>query len=511
MGDDSVAAALRSREKLVVIEAPAGSGKTYQGAEYVREVAGRLDRGRVLVLTHTHAACDVFAARTRGQSKVEIRTIDALICAIAGAYHKAIGLPADAASWARSNANGYQKVAEKVAGLVEATPLIARSLAKRYPIVVCDEHQDASPQQHSIVTQLLRYGALLRAFGDPMQRIYGRMRDSEIATEIERWDALKRNASIADELDFPHRWVPHAEELGRWVLAARRALKSGKPVDLRGPLPPNLQIIEADNTAIKHGLFATREGEAKSIYRLARHASPLLVLAAQNAMAAGLRSFFGRSLPIWEGHVREDLDKLAKGLEVADGDANRTAALMVKFIQSVTVGFSASRFADALQQHISNGCRGTKRGLTGQLQSLGKVLLEQPTHKGVAALLRRLHELVGSDPAFKDVRIDYPREFWDAIHLGQFERPVEGLSEITRRRTYARPKLPAKAISTIHKAKGHECDHVIVMPCDGKHFPDKLTARCLLYVAISRASRSLALVVSRSDPSPLLDLPSSAR
>ena len=511
MSDDSVGTALRSPEKLVVIEAPAGSGKTYQGAEYVREVAGRLDRGRVLVLTHTHAACDVFAARTRGQPKVEIRTIDALTCAIAGAYHKAIGLPADAASWARSNANGYQKVAEKVADLVEATPLIARSLAKRYPIVVCDEHQDASLQQHSIVSQLLRHGALLRVFGEPMQRIYGRMRDSEIATEIERWDALKRNACIADELDFPHRWTPGAEELGRWVLAARQALKSGKPVDLRGPLPPNLHIIEADNTAIKHGLFATGKAEAQSIYRLARKSSPLLVLAAHNATAGGLRSFFGRSLPIWEGHVREDLDKLVKGLEVAAGDVNRTAALTVKFIQSVTVGFSASRFADTLQQQIATGCLGTKRGVPGQLQSLGRVLLGQPTHKGVALFFRRLHELIDSDTAFTDVRIDYPREFWDAIHLEQFESPVEGLSEIARRRTYARPKLPAKAISTIHKAKGHEHDHVIVMPCDGKHFPDKLAARCLLYVAISRASRSLALVVSRSDPTPLLDLPSPAR
>ena len=63
---------------------------------------------------------------------------------------------------------------------------------------------------------------------------------------------------------------------------------------------------------------------------------------------------------------------------------------------------------------------------------------------------------------------------------------------------------PDRAISTVHKAKGLEAGRVIVMPCNSKHFPDNEAARNLLYVAISRATHSLTLVVSRSDPSPLL-------
>ena len=62
MSDASVANALRSNARLVVIEAPAGCGKTYQGAEYARDVAPLIGRGRLLILTHTHAACDVFAS-----------------------------------------------------------------------------------------------------------------------------------------------------------------------------------------------------------------------------------------------------------------------------------------------------------------------------------------------------------------------------------------------------------------------------------------------------------------
>ena len=146
MSDVSVATALRSPVRLVVVEAPAGCGKTYQGAGYARDIASRIDGGRVLILTHTHAACSVFASQTRDfGGRVDIRTIDSLIAQIAGAYHLSLELPADTGSWVRNRENGYDELAAKVAGLLRATPMIARSLAQRYPIVICDEHQDASP------------------------------------------------------------------------------------------------------------------------------------------------------------------------------------------------------------------------------------------------------------------------------------------------------------------------------------------------------------------------------
>jgi DNA helicase-2/ATP-dependent DNA helicase PcrA len=121
-------------------------------------------------------------------------------------------------------------------------------------------------------------------------------------------------------------------------------------------------------------------------------------------------------------------------------------------------------------------------------------------------MLRRLSELTTTDGSFTDIKIDCRREFYEAIRLGDFDSPESGFAEITHRRIYARPKPPEKAISTIHKAKGLECDSVIVMPCDAKNFPDKAEARCLLYVALSRAKARLMLVVSRANPSPLLTL-----
>src|SRR5438067_1772362 len=64
MSDESVAQALRSSARLVVVEAPAGCGKTFQAAEYARWFATTTEEvGKILILTHTHAACDVFRGR----------------------------------------------------------------------------------------------------------------------------------------------------------------------------------------------------------------------------------------------------------------------------------------------------------------------------------------------------------------------------------------------------------------------------------------------------------------
>ena len=118
-------------------------------------------------------------------------------------------------------------------------------------------------------------------------------------------------------------------------------------------------------------------------------------------------------------------------------------------------------------------------------------------------MLRGWPELGDADPAFADIEIDGHREFSDAVRSATSTPPARVRRDHPPAR-HPRPKPPDRAISTIHKAKGLECESVIVMPCDAKTFPDKPDARCLLYVAMSRARSRLLLVVSRENPSPLL-------
>jgi hypothetical protein len=508
MSDESVANALRSSARLVVIEAPAGCGKTFQGAGYAAEIAGKIGNGRVLILTHTHAACDVFACRTCGKERrVDIRTIDSLISQIASAYHISLGLPADVGAWARNREEGYAELAAKVARLLHVSPMIARSFAKRYPVVICDEHQDASADQHAVAMACHEGGASVRIFGDPMQRIYGGKKKTLIEKDNRRWEGLKQEADVFDELDEPHRWAGGSEPLGRWILAARTALRTGGQVDLRGPLPPGVLALVADNQLPKQQTgYRLVEDESKPIYALVNRKKSLLVLAAHNKTVEVLRAFFGRGIPIWEGHVRDNLAALVGAVQEHRGDAVSITRAVVTFLENVATGFSYSGYGRILLDEVSGGCVAKRSGKPSKLQALGCMILDQPDHKGVANMLHRFSELRKIDPAFKSVKIDYCREFWDAVRLGQFDDPDDGLAELSKCRTYSRCSLPAKAMSTVHKAKGFECKDVLIMPCDAKHFSNSQAARCRLYVAMSRAQCSLTFVISRKNPSPLVAL-----
>jgi UvrD/REP helicase N-terminal domain len=178
--------------------------------------------------------------------RVEIRTVDSLISQVAGAYHAGLGLPADAAAWARRNKDGYAHLAVKVAMLLERHPMVAETLARRHRVVICDEHQDCSGDQHAVVMAMHKQGARLRVFGDPMQRIYRERPLAGCKTAME-WESLVGAADAFEELDTPHRWSRHCPELGAWPLHARATLKAGVRVNLRSGRPDSVELVVAEN------------------------------------------------------------------------------------------------------------------------------------------------------------------------------------------------------------------------------------------------------------------------
>jgi hypothetical protein len=228
------------------------------------------------------------------------------------------------------------------------------------------------------------------------------------------------------------------------------------------------------------------------------------VLSAHNGTVAALRGTFAGSLPIWEGHVRVGLQELVIALESHSGDPNGISVAAVEFLQRVATGFTSSGYGDILIREVRTGCSSLRNGKPAKIQRLAKTLLSNPNQTGLSMLLRGLHTLIESDRDFSTIRIDASREFWDAVGLAQFHDLKEGLGELARRRSSVAQLLPQKAISTVHKAKGMECSDVLVIPCDRHHFGKSDSARCTLYVAMSRATRSLTFVVSRANPSPLV-------
>lgn len=504
MHDDEVAALLDSKEPLVVVEAPAGCGKTYQGANYARREATRAKRGRILILTHTHAACSVFAKATSDESSsVEIRTIDALVVQLASAYHKTLGLVADPSIWAREENDGYERLAAMAARLITSKPMIAHALAERYPVIIGDEHQDTSESQHAIILALHEAGAQLRLFGDPMQQIYRSRGQDGFEQARSRWEVLKKRGAFA-ELEYPHRWDGASPDLGAWVLRARESLRRGHPIDLAGELPFGLRIHRAQNRAQTRTGYRLFPDDRRPLDEIVRTEENLLILTDQNQTATALRAFWNRRIPIWEGYTRNELGTLVSSLTSERCTPDSICAAVNRFMYAISAGYSATSHGNRLAQEVREGCVREARGKPALLQEVARQILANPDHKGAASALRqieqyRLERIAG----FADIKIDHTRELRDAIRLGEFEHPDEALAELHRRRSFSRPTPPAKAISTIHKAKGLECEQAILLPCDGGRYGATEYARCKLYVALSRASHSLTLVICRDNPGPL--------
>lgn len=497
MSDARVAQLLRSDERLVAIEAAAGCGKTHQGADYARDWAGTNQPGRLLILTHTHAACDVFSARTRGVgSRIEITTIDGLVTQIARAYHSALDLPADPARWAsRQPQDGYDQLAEKLSAYVQLHPLIAGTIARRYPTIICDEHQDCDESRHRLIMAVYEQGAKLRLFADPMQRIYGSKSNNAVRADADRWMELQ-NRGASDILNTPHRWeTAGVGALGDWIVKAREALQGGRQIDLTQNVPAALRVIVAPNTAQAQTQFRVQfRGPLDTIKN---NRSPLLVLAPTKDCGTALRAFWNRTLPIWEGYQRPALTNLIDATERGVGDANAIGSAFVAFVQSVGVGFADASHADRFRKEIKENCA-TKAGgpKPKNLQSLAVHICQDPDHRGVARALRAFRRLVRDNSAgFDSVKIDQATEFAEATRLDAFDDCETAHDELARRRTHARREPPEKCISTIHKAKGLECDHVMLVVNRPNDLSGTLYSRNRLYVGLSRARRSLTLVL----------------
>jgi len=431
-----------------------------------------------------------------------VRTIDSFLAEIAGAYHQGLGLPEDIPRWLRERSDGYAEIAQKVAMLLQQHPMIAAALAHRYSVIVCDEHQDSSGDQHAAIMAIQRAGAKVRIFADPMQRIFPSKALVGSLPEWQ-WSELTASAQAFEQLNAPHRWATGCSLLGALTLRWREALKTGGVVDLRGELPPSVRIVYAENLAKRNLDFSTSKGDRRPIDAFTRSQDSLLVLTHFNDTALGLRRFFNRRMPIWEGHTRPALDQLVATMVCANRDPLKLANGVLDFLVKVGKGFGRSAFGDVLEQEIRESCTRKRRGQPAAIQELARLLMTEPDHRGVAKMLLQVVSYKDQGRAFRDVILDLPSQYWDAVSLGEYETADEGLAGIKHRRAYAYPHPPKRAISTIHRAKGLECRSAIVVPGDAKNFPVKPEARCLLYVALSRAIERLVVVLPRSDPSPL--------
>jgi hypothetical protein len=117
-------------------------------------------------------------------------------------------------------------------------------------------------------------------------------------------------------------------------------------------------------------------------------------------------------------------------------------------VQEIAIGFTGTDYSKDFLGEVASGCTAKRRRKPAMLQELGRFILAEPDHRGIAKMLARLSQLIQADDSFSAIRLDHPREYHEAVLLGDFESCSEGMAEIARRRTYARPMPPQRALST---------------------------------------------------------------
>lgn len=472
-------------EAVLAVEAAAGAGKTHLGCDLAMTLAPLLHAWQsVLILSHTNAARDVFTQRIGARPhNVTLRTLDSFVLELLSPYALLLGLPDPLRPPARPPGDWFTRARMQCLAVLRKKPGLARAIVCRYPIIIADEHQDASVHQHEILVELMRAGARLRLLGDALQAIL------TFDPNIPGWTQL-----IGDIPTFVlsglWRWREHPD-LGTWLASAREALIRGAPISLRD-VPGCVHVIRVA------GPMQTswhRHPDVRRAIADLEHDEGVVVAVRTNADASRLAADTDLRLLVYEGANPPQIDQLIEDIVGAEGDSHRVAEALIDFAGGV--GTLDPGIADALRECDRTGGHHSRLEISSVVQRVHA----DPSVAGCISALREMYKRrvalgwVVSRAASVSALRQLPK-------IGLSSDNVRELIYQARRSTDD-DVAPPRCVSTIHKVKGREFKHV-VLPClDARTFAGRAADRHLLYVAMSRAMETLTLVVPESSPTPL--------
>jgi DNA helicase-2/ATP-dependent DNA helicase PcrA len=396
-------------------------------------------------------------------------------------------------------------------------PELALEVGRRFDHVLVDEYQDTNPLQASIVRLMKPDGRGVTVVGDDAQAIYG-----------------FRAATVRNILDFPAQYDPPAcvitlehnyrstqaiLDASNAVIAQARERFTKNLATTRGAGErPRLVTVEDEMRQaeyVAHGVLEHRENgidlkRQAVLFRSSSHSAPLeLELARRNIPFVK----FGGLKFQDAAHVKDTLSIL----RWIDNPRERLAGFRALRLLPGVGPRTAARWLDALAEAASVG------------DALN--LLEAPTAareawdalRGVCVLLRARDEWPADIEAVLDWYLPQMERLYDdaavrAPDLAQLRRIAVTYASRERFLTELALDPPAATsaeagvphldedyltLSTIHSAKGQEWNVVQVLNCVDGCIPSDMSTgsaesideeRRLLYVAMTRAKDSLALV-----------------
>ena len=378
-------------------------------------------------------------------------------------------------------------------------PSVDQAYTNRYPVVIADEHQDASALQDAVVRRLGQ--RRLVVFADEMQLIHEFRGASE--------DRLAKHLHDAEQrltLRTPHRWHG-AGRYSEWLVAFRRSLLECRVPDT---LPNRLRI---QRTRAQRGFNGMKPAVHRAVTRAFRNRlSSVAVLARRNKEASALRSYLSKNglFPRQVGtqdfeEARHDIERLPLHTtlqSIAHHCLHRLQALVPTL--NVTV---ANQVRARLEQHGVNLARAGANALP-ILRALESIYSDGPRTYFKA--------LVAALQSCEDAGHHLPRKeaVWalrltaNAMNDGEtFEQLVERYSEAVLTAAHVAPRIEQGLfVMTAHQAKGKEFDAVVLADGMDRYWPDNVETRRLFYVALTRATKSLTIVAPDGRASPLVGL-----
>ncbi len=452
-----------------LIVAPAGCGKTQLIVDALSRAETRLP---YLVLTHTNAGVAALRHRLTRQgvdrSVYRVATIDGWSMRLAALFPARSGYT----DGLHPKKPSYPKIQKATRKLLEEGHL-ADILPSNYAGLIVDEYQDCSVGQHAIVFFAARHLKTC-VLGDPMQSIFGFG-----ANRLADWDKhVCRHFPLAFELDHPWRWInAENEALGRWLLAARQDLLSGRSIDLR----------DAPDTV--HWRKLEREGNDFDVLVEAarvRHREPgETSLVIGDSRSAPSRYRVARRIQnmvtIEPVHLN-DLVSYASGVDLEDG---LSVGETLDFAESVMTNIGAK----AIMKRVDALRSGSARKPSSDFERLVVQVSDAPTYQGLAAILSACSALSGTT-VYRPGVLRAALRALEMTDSGNGMNFGDAAVQVREENRLIGRQLPRSAIGSTLLLKGLEADHVVVLNAD------QLDARNL-YVAMSRGARSVTICSRR--------------
>jgi UvrD-like helicase C-terminal domain/UvrD/REP helicase N-terminal domain len=490
---EDIRALIAGPARLLLVEAPAGHGKTHEAANAAGAMSRGLQRGQqVLLLSHTNAARDEVRRRFGSSASTRVQTLDSLACDIVSAYARHLGVPTPVRPGATHlDQPTFPRIRRLACQLLRDAPVVARGLAWRYPVVLVDEHQDSTIDQHELVW--LIYGAgdvRLRLFGDRLQAIFG------FSGDLVDWPRLLVEHEHV-ELLHGYRWDGQPA-LRDWLASARSALLAGDAIDLRHR-PTCVQVHHWEGRAPGPKQTGHCPECLKVLGRL-NPAGQVAYLVRSREHGYGLAVRMRSKIKLHEAGDVQDSLAVLESAEAADGDPAALCLLLADTLREWGIGIPKD-----LRDQLARACHADGVGLAGRkrlvpLARACDAIYAEPTVRGflrsfVAALAIR------DDLGWSSIRRD--STYLLASIPPETEDPILALG--AQAHAHRSRVGPRSKVMTVHKAKGREYDTVVLPYAAASSFSASEEGIRLMYVALTRSQRQLHILIPSQGRSELFD------